>query len=130
MKILNYDGEAMGMEKRINKLVIGIVFIFVGFIVLYFNLSIIKGSFDKIWPALVLLIGMILNVFYFSTRKIKNRLFLFFIATFIAISSIPLFLLNLTSFQIPSPFSGTEPITCLSSQTINPRQSSPEWVQQ
>jgi len=87
------------MERKKKHLWAGIAFLVVSITVLYFNLNCIKGSFKDLWPALVLLAGTILYVIYFSTKKKKNRLFLIFLATFTAISSVPLFILTFTDFE-------------------------------
>jgi hypothetical protein len=78
----------------------GIVLIIISFAVLYFNLSMFKGSFSKLWPSLILLAGTALYILYFSTKKKKNRLFILFVATFIALISVPLFILSFTSKEI------------------------------
>ena len=78
----------------------GIVILIISFTVLYFNLSIFKGSFSKLWPSLILLAGTALYILYFSTKKKKNRLFILFAATFMALVSVPLFILSFTSTQI------------------------------
>jgi len=85
------------MERKKKHLLVGISFLIVSIFVLYFSISYIKGNFKDLWPAILLFFGTILYVIYFSTRKKKNRLFIIFLATFIAISSIPLFILTFTS---------------------------------
>ncbi len=87
------------MTRKNKHIFIGIVLIIVSIIVIYFNLQEFEGGFDKLWPAIILLFGMVLYIFYFSTRKKKNRLFIIFLATLIAISSITLFVLTFTSFE-------------------------------
>lgn len=87
------------MTRKNKHIFIGIVLIIVSIIVIYFNLQEFEGGFDKLWPAIILLFGMVLYIFYFSTRKKKNRLFIIFLATLIAISSVTLFVLTFTSFE-------------------------------
>jgi len=88
------------MKRKTKHLLISIVLVIISFTVLYFNLSMFKGSFNKLWPALILLLGMILYIYYFSTKKKKDRLYLLFLATFIALISVPLFILTFTSPDI------------------------------
>lgn len=87
------------MTRKNKHIFIGIVLIIVSIVVIYFNLKIFEGGFDKLWPAIILLFGTVLYIFYFSTRKKKNRLFIIFLATLIAISSVTLFILTFTSFE-------------------------------
>ncbi len=88
------------MKRKTRHLLTGIVFLIISFTVLYFNLSMFKGSFSKLWPSLILLAGTILYILYFSTKKKKNRLFILFVATFIALASVSLFILSFTSKDI------------------------------
>ncbi len=90
------------MKRKGKHLLIGVILIITSIVVLYYNLKNFEGGFAKLWPALVLLFGMFLYIYYFSTKKRKNRLFLLFLATFLAISSIPLFILTFTSFTLIS----------------------------
>lgn len=87
------------MKRKSKHLLIGIALLVISIIVIYFNLYFFEGSFKNLWPALVLLAGTFLYLFYFSTKKKKNLLFVLFIGTFIAISSVPLFILAVTSFE-------------------------------
>jgi uncharacterized membrane protein HdeD (DUF308 family) len=84
------------MEKRKKQLFTGIIIIIVSIFVLYFNLKMFEGSFGKLWPAILLLVGVVFYIAYFSTRKRKNRIGLGFLATFVSVSSIPLFIMNFT----------------------------------
>jgi hypothetical protein len=84
------------MEKRKKQLFTGIIIIIVSILVLYFNLTMFEGSFGKLWPAILLLLGVVLYIAYFATRKRKNRIGLGFLATFVSVSSIPLFILTFT----------------------------------
>lgn len=77
----------------------GIALIVISIAVIYFNLKIFEGGFNKVWPAILLLVGVILYIFYFSTKKKRQRLFVLFLATFIATSSVPLFVLTFTSYE-------------------------------
>jgi len=88
------------MKRKTRHLLTGIILLIISFTVLYFNLSLFKGSFSKLWPSLILLAGFALYILYFSTKRKKNRLFILFIATFIALLSVPLFILSFTSKEI------------------------------
>lgn len=77
----------------------GIFLILISIAVLYFNLSFFKGSFKKLWPSGILLFGVIFYIYYFSTKKKKNVAFSLFLATFFAVSSVPLFILTFTSLK-------------------------------
>ncbi len=88
------------MKRKTRHLLTGIILLIISFSVLYFNLSLFKGSFSKLWPSLILLAGFALYILYFSTKRRKNRLFILFIATFIALTSVPLFILSFTSKAI------------------------------
>ena len=87
------------MKKKSRHLVIGIAIIILSLAVLYFNLKIFKASFNRLWPSLFLLAAMALYLYYFSTRKRKNRLIFLFLATFIAPISVSLFFLTFTSIS-------------------------------
>jgi peptidoglycan/LPS O-acetylase OafA/YrhL len=87
------------MKRKRKHLLIGIALIVISIFVVYFNMQFLEGSFKTLWPAILLLFGMFLYLYYFSTKKKKNRLAALFIATFIAVSSVPLFVLTVTSFS-------------------------------
>jgi peptidoglycan/LPS O-acetylase OafA/YrhL len=87
------------MTRKNKHLFIGIALIVISIAVIFFNLKVFEGGFNKVWPAILLLVGIILYIFYFSTRKKKQRPFILFLATFIATSSVPLFVLTFTSFE-------------------------------
>ncbi len=56
--------------KKKNQLLIGIALIVISFGVLYISISTIKGSFSTLWPAIVLLLGMISYIYF----KIKSEI--------------------------------------------------------
>ncbi|KKK49190.1 hypothetical protein LCGC14_3137540 [marine sediment metagenome] len=87
------------MTQKNKHLFIGVTLIVISIAVIFFNLKVFEGGFNKVWPAILLLAGVILYIFYFSTRKKKQRLFILFLATFIATSSVPLFVLIFTSYE-------------------------------
>ena len=87
------------MEAKRKRILIGIITIIISIAVLIVNLSIIENDFAKLWPTLLLLLGVILYIAYFATRKRHNRVGLSFLATFVSVSSIPLFILTFTSFN-------------------------------
>lgn len=87
------------VKKRNKQLVVGIVLVILSVAILYYNLGVTEGTLGKLWPAFVLLAGMVFYFYYFSTRKKKNRTVLLFGATFITVSSVPLFIMSVTSFE-------------------------------
>ena len=87
------------MEAKRKRILIGIITIIISIAVLIVNLSIIENDFAKLWPTLLLLLGVILYIAYFATKKRHNRVGLSFLATFVSVSSIPLFILTFTSFN-------------------------------
>ena len=87
------------MEAKKRQSLTGIIIIIVSLAVLVVNLALVENDFSKLWPTLLLLIGVLLYIIYFATKKRKNKVGLSFVATFISVSSIPLFLLTFTSFD-------------------------------
>jgi hypothetical protein len=87
------------MTRKNKHLFIGIALIIISIAVIFFNLKVFEGGLSKVWPAILLLVGVILYIFYFSTRRKKQRPFFIFLATFIATSSVPLFVLTFTSYE-------------------------------
>jgi len=87
------------MKRKAKQQIIGIILIVISIVLLYLNLKETEGGFGRLWPSLVLLAGMFFYIFYFSTRKKTGRSALMFLATFLAISSVPLFILTFTSFD-------------------------------
>jgi len=87
------------MERKKKHLLTGIIIIIISIVVLIVNLKLFEEDFGKLWPSLLLLVGIILYIFYFITRKRRNRVGMSFLATFISVSSIPLFVLTFTSFD-------------------------------
>jgi hypothetical protein len=87
------------MKRKAKQQVMGIILIIISIAILYFNLSRVEGSFSKLWPTFVLLLGMFFYIFYFSIKKKGDRPGLLFLATFLAISCIPLYILSFTSFE-------------------------------
>ena len=87
------------MKRKTKQQVLGIVLLIVSIAILYFNLKNVEGSFGKLWPSLLLLVGVFFYIFYFSTKRKHDRLSLLFLATFLAISCIPLYILTFTTFK-------------------------------
>ena len=87
------------MKTKTKQLLIGILIIIVGIVEIYFNLKSNKAEFNKLWPSILLLIGLFFYIFYFSTKRKKEKTFFLFISSFLAISAIPLFVLTFTSFD-------------------------------
>ena len=85
------------MKRKSKQQIMGIVLIVISIVLLYLNLKKTEGGFGRLWPSLVLLAGMFFYIFYFTTRKKADRSPLMFLATFLAIGSIPLFILTFTS---------------------------------
>jgi peptidoglycan/LPS O-acetylase OafA/YrhL len=87
------------MEAKKKQILTGIITIIISLAVLVVNLSLIENDFSKLWPALLLLLGLIFYIIFFITKKRHNRVGLSFLATFVSVSSIPLFILTFTSFE-------------------------------
>ncbi len=87
------------MKSKTRHLLIGIAIIVISIAAIYLNLIIFEESFKKLWPALILLVGMILYLYYFSTKRKGARPWALFTATFIAVLSVALFILTFTSFK-------------------------------
>jgi len=87
------------MKTKTKQFIIGIIIIAVSVVVIFFNLKSFEGSFKNLWPVIVLLLALVLYIYYFSTKKKKNRTSILFLATFLAIASVPLFVLTFTSFS-------------------------------
>ena len=87
------------MEAKKKQIFTGIITIVISIVVLIVNLSLIENDFAKLWPTLLLLLGVILYIIFFITKKRHNRVGLSFLATFVSVSSIPLFILTFTSFD-------------------------------
>jgi len=91
--------EEVLVKKRNKQLLVGIILILLSVGILYYNLGVIEGTMATLWPAAVLLAGMVLYFFYFSTRRKKHRTALLFLATFLAVSSVPLLVMSVGSFE-------------------------------
>jgi uncharacterized membrane protein HdeD (DUF308 family) len=87
------------MKKKGKYALIGILLLVVGIFVITFNMRFQDGTFKNLWPTVLLVFGIILYLYYFSTKKKKNRLPVLFLGTFIAICSVFLFVLSFTSFS-------------------------------
>jgi len=87
------------MKTKTKQLIFGIFLVIVGIIAIYFNLKSFKAGFNKLWPSLLLLFGLYFYVYYFSTKKKKDRTLFLFLASFLAVSAIPLYILTFTSFD-------------------------------
>jgi hypothetical protein len=92
-------GRVMNMKRKGKYTLIGILLIVVSIFVIVFNMRYQDGTFRDLWPAILLVFGVILYLYYFSTKKKKNRLGVLFFGTFIAICSVFLFILSFTSFS-------------------------------
>ena len=87
------------MKTKTKQLLLGILIIIIGIVEIYFNLKSNKAGFSKLWPSILLIIGLFFYIFYFSTKRKKEKTFFLFISSFLAISAIPLFVLTFTSFN-------------------------------
>lgn len=87
------------MKRKSKHALIGALLLIVSIFVIIFNLRFFSASFGNLWPALLLLLGIFFYLYYFSTKKKKNRSVVLFLGTFIAISSVPLFILSFTSYD-------------------------------
>jgi hypothetical protein len=70
-----------------------------GAAVVVFNSHSSGGGFAKLWPFAVLLLGFVLSVYSYSTRKKKDRSPLIFLGAFLLVSSVILFILALGSYR-------------------------------
>jgi hypothetical protein len=82
------------MQKKRKQFFTGIIIVVISIVVLYINLKLFEASFGKLWPALLLLLGLILYIIYFATRKRRKRTGISFVATFVSVSSVPLFIMT------------------------------------
>lgn len=87
------------MRAKTKYLLIGMGIIVISLVALYFNLSYFKGSFKKMWPSLILLTGVVLYLYYFSTRRKSAKPWSIFTASFLAVVSVAMFILTFTSFK-------------------------------
>jgi hypothetical protein len=88
------------MEKKRKQLLTGIVIVVISIVVLYVNLKTFEGSFGNLWPALLLLLGLVLYIVYFATRKRRKRIGISFLATFVSVASVPLFIMTFSETPI------------------------------
>lgn len=87
------------MKAKTKYLLIGIGIIVISLVTLYFNLSYFKGGFKKMWPSLILLAGVVLYLYYFSTKRKGVKPWSIFAASFLAVVSVAMFILTFTSFR-------------------------------
>lgn len=85
------------MSRSTRQLLIGIGTLVIGIAMLFFNLSMFTASFGKLWPALLLFLGMILFIYYFSTKRKKERPFILFLAVFLVLISVVFFVMTFTT---------------------------------
>lgn len=84
------------MSRSSRHVFVGIAALVVGIAMLFFNLRLFTASFGKLWPALLLFAGMILFVYYFSTKRKKERPFALFLAVFLVLAAVPFFVMTFT----------------------------------
>jgi len=87
------------MKAKTKYLLIGIGIIVISLVTLYFNLSYFKGGFKKMWPSLILLAGVALYLYYFSTKRKGAKPWSIFAASFLAVVSVAMFILTFTAFR-------------------------------
>jgi hypothetical protein len=87
------------MKPKSKNLITGILLIAVGVVVIVFTAGAFGGGFAKLWPFAVVLFGLVLSVYFFSTRKKKDRPALIFLGAFLLASSVILFILALGSYE-------------------------------
>jgi len=87
------------VKTKARNVTVGILMILVGVFVIYYNTRYFTGELQKLWPSAVFIIGTILYIYYFTTKKKKNALFILFLGTFLLFSSILLYILSFTSFS-------------------------------
>lgn len=87
------------MSRSTRQLLIGIGALVIGIAMLFFNLSMFTASFSKLWPALPLFVGMILFIYYFSTKRKKERPFVLFLAVFLVLVSVVFFVMTFTTAE-------------------------------
>lgn len=93
------NGGIIYMKRKSKHALIGAVLLIVSIFVTIFNLRFFSASFGNLWPALLLLVGIFFYLYYFSTKKKKNRPAVLFLGTFVAISSVFIFILSFTSYD-------------------------------
>jgi peptidoglycan/LPS O-acetylase OafA/YrhL len=89
-------GGKLIMDRKSKALLVGIALVLVSIFVIYFNLKLVEESFKTLWPAPVLIAGIIFSV---AGLKNRERIFLIFFGTFLAIASVPLFVISVSSFK-------------------------------
>ncbi len=87
------------MKPKTKNSITGVLLIAVGVAVIVFNSRALSGGFAKLWPFAVLLLGLVLCVYFFSSRKKKDRPLLIFLGAFFLAASVLLFVLALGSYQ-------------------------------
>jgi hypothetical protein len=87
------------MKEKPKNLLTGALLIAAGVAVVVFNAHAFSGGFAKLWPFAVLLLGFVLSVYSYSTRRKKDRSLLIFLGAFFLVSSVLLFILALSSYQ-------------------------------
>jgi uncharacterized membrane protein HdeD (DUF308 family) len=84
------------MTKKSRQILFGALALVIGLVVFSFNLSLFGATFEKLWPAIPLVVGILLFMFYFATRRKKDRALLLFGATFLVLLSVPFFVMAFT----------------------------------
>jgi hypothetical protein len=93
------------MKEKPKNFVIGALLIAAGVAVGVFNAlamggeSVFGGGVAKLWPFAVMLLGFVLSVYAYSTRKKRDSSLLLFLGAFFLVSSVILFILALSSWE-------------------------------
>jgi hypothetical protein len=87
------------MKEKPRNLLTGVLLVAAGVAVIVFNAHAFSGGFAKLWPFIFLLLGFVLSVYSYSTRKKKDRSLFIFLGAFCLASSVLLFILALSSYQ-------------------------------
>ena len=87
------------MKPKTKNVIMGVLLVIAGVAVIVFNARAFSGGIAKFWPFAVLLLGLVLSVYFFSTRKKKDRPMLIFLGAFLLATSVILFVLALASYE-------------------------------
>jgi hypothetical protein len=87
------------MKRKGRFTLIGVLLIAVSIFEIAYNIRFQDGGFRDLWPGILLFLGIVLYLYYFSTKKKKNRPGVLFFGTFIGICSVFFFIVSFTSFS-------------------------------
>ena len=87
------------MKPKPRNLLTGVLLAAAGVAVVVFDARAFSGSFAQLWPFVVLVLGLVMSVYFFSVRGKKDRPALIFLGAFLLASSVVLFILALSSYE-------------------------------